>query len=35
VKPGAAVFIFGQRKPEGSVSAARITLEKGGVKPPM
>jgi hypothetical protein len=35
VKPGAAVFIFGQRKTDGSVSAARITLEKDGVKPPM
>lgn len=35
VKPGAAVFIFGQRKPDGSVSATRVTLEKNGVKPPM
>jgi hypothetical protein len=35
VKPGAAVFIFGQRKPDGSVAATRITLEKDGVKPPM
>ncbi|WP_114948682.1 hypothetical protein [Microvirga calopogonii] len=35
VKPGAAVFIFGQRKPDGSVSATRATLEKNGVKPPM
>jgi hypothetical protein len=35
VKPGAAVFIFGQRKPDGSVSASRITVEKDGVKPPM
>jgi Domain of unknown function (DUF5666) len=35
VKPGAAVFIFGQRKPDGSVSATRVTLEKDGVKPPM
>jgi hypothetical protein len=35
VKPGAAVFIFGQRKPDGSVSATRATLEKDGVKPPM
>ncbi len=35
VKPGAAVFIFGQRKPDGSVSATRISLEKDGVKPPM
>jgi hypothetical protein len=35
VKPGAAIFIFGQRKPDGSVSATRATLEKDGVKPPM
>jgi hypothetical protein len=35
VKPGVAVFIFGQRKPDGSVSATRATLEKDGVKPPM
>jgi hypothetical protein len=35
VKPGAAVFIFGQKKPDGSVSATRATLEKNGVKPPM
>jgi len=35
VKPGGAVFNFGQRKPDGSVSATRITLEKDGVKPPM
>jgi hypothetical protein len=34
VRPGAAIFIFGQRKPDGSVSA-RATLEKDGVKPPM
>lgn len=35
VKPGAAVFIFGQKKPDGSVSATHATLEKDGVKPPM
>jgi hypothetical protein len=35
VKPGAAVFIFGQRRPDGSVSATRATVEKDGVKPPM
>lgn len=35
VKPGASIFIFGQRKPDGSVSATRVTLEKDGVKPPM
>jgi hypothetical protein len=35
VKPGAAVFIFGLKKPDGSLSATRATLEKDGVKPPM
>ena len=35
VKPGAAIFIFGQRQPDGSLSATRATLEKDGVKPPM
>jgi hypothetical protein len=35
VKPGAVIFIFGQRRPDGSVSATRATLEKDGVKPPM
>jgi hypothetical protein len=35
VKPGAAVFISGQRKPDGSVAATRITLEKDGMEPPM
>jgi hypothetical protein len=35
VRPGAAIFIFGQRKPDRSVSATRATLEKDGVKPPM
>ncbi len=35
VKPGAAVFVFGRRHADGSVSASRATLEKDGVKPPM
>ena len=35
IKQGAAIFIFGHRKPDGSVSATRATLEKDGVKPPM
>jgi len=35
LKPGAAVFIFALRKPDGSLTAARITAEKDGVKPPM
>ncbi|WP_201842121.1 hypothetical protein [Microvirga zambiensis] len=35
VKPGSAVFIFGQKKPDGTMSATRVTVEKNGVKPPM
>jgi hypothetical protein len=35
VKPGAAIFVSGLRKPDGSVAATRATLEKDGVKPPM
>lgn len=35
VKPGAAIFIFGRRSSDGSLSATRATLEKDGVKPPM
>lgn len=35
LKPGAAVFIVGQKKPDGSITAARVTAEKDGVKPPM
>lgn len=35
LKPGVAVFIFAQKKVDGSLSAARVTVEKDGVKPPM
>ena len=35
LKPGAAVFLVAQKKPDGSLSAARVTAEKDGVKPPM
>ncbi len=35
LKPGAAVFIVALKKPDGSLSAARVTAEKDGVKPPM
>jgi hypothetical protein len=35
LKPGAAVFIIAQKKPDGSFTAARVTAEKDGVKPPM
>lgn len=35
LKPGAAVLIFAQKQPDGTLTAARVTAEKGGVKPPM
>jgi hypothetical protein len=35
LKSGAAIFIVAQKKPDGSLSAARVTAEKDGVKPPM
>ena len=35
LKPGAAVFLVAQKKPDGSLAAARVTAEKAGVKPPM
>jgi hypothetical protein len=35
LKPGAAVFIAAQKKPDGTLTASRITAEKDGVKPPM
>jgi len=33
--PGAAVFIIGPKKDDGSLTAARVTVEKDGIKPPM
>ena len=33
--PGAAVFIVAQKKDDGSLSTARVTVEKDGIKPPM
>jgi hypothetical protein len=33
--PGAAVFIVAPKKDDGSITAARVTVEKDGVKPPM
>lgn len=33
--PGAAVFVMAQRGTDGKLSAARVTAEKDGVKPPM
>ena len=35
LKPGAAIFMVAQKKPDGSLSAGRVTAEKDGVKPPM
>ncbi len=35
LKPGAAVFLIAQKAPDGSLTAARVTAEKNGVKPPM
>lgn len=35
LKPGAAVFIVAQKQADGSLTAARATVEKDGVKPPM
>jgi hypothetical protein len=35
LKPGATVFVIAFKKPDGSMSAARITAEKDGIKPPM
>lgn len=35
LKPGAAVFLVASKKPDGSLTAARVTAEKDGVKPPM
>ena len=35
LKPGAAIFMVAQRKPDGSLTAGRVTAEKDGVKPPM
>jgi hypothetical protein len=35
LKPDATVFIVAQKQPDGTLTAARITAEKDGVKPPM
>jgi hypothetical protein len=35
LKPGAAIFILASKKDDGTLSAARVTAEKDGVKPPM
>jgi hypothetical protein len=33
--PGAAVFVIARKQPDGGLSAASVTVEKNGVKPPM
>lgn len=35
LKPGAAVTISATKKPDGTITAARVVAEKDGVKPPM
>lgn len=35
LKPGAAIFCVAQKKPDGTLTATRVTAEKDGVKPPM
>jgi hypothetical protein len=35
LKPGAAVTMSALKKPDGTITAARVTAEKDGVKPPM
>ena len=35
LKPGAAVTVSALKKPDGTITAARVTAEKDGVKPPM
>ena len=34
LKPGATVFLTAQKQPDDTLTAARITIEKHGVKPP-
>jgi hypothetical protein len=35
LKPGAAVFVIARKQPDGNLTAASVTAEKNGVKPPM
>src|SRR6516165_7566200 len=35
LKPGTAVFVIALKKPDGTVTAARLYAEKDGIKPPM
>ena len=34
LKPGAAVFLVAQKKPDGGLTTVRVTAEKNGIKPP-
>jgi hypothetical protein len=34
LKPGAALFLIAMKKPDGTLTANRVTAEKDGVKPP-
>jgi len=35
LKPGTAVFVIALKKPDGTITSARLYAEKDGVKPPM
>lgn len=35
LKPGASVFVIARKQPDGNLTAAGVTAEKNGVKPPM
>ena len=35
LKPGAAIVTIAEKKPDGTLTTARVTAEKNGVKPPM
>lgn len=35
LKPGTTVFVFARKQPDGALTAAGVTAEKNGVKPPM
>ncbi len=35
LKPGAAVFVIGLKRPDGTLTSHRIYAEKDGIKPPM
>jgi hypothetical protein len=35
LKPGTTVFLTARKQPDGTLTAARVTAEKAGVKPPM